>query len=521
MELLPEDIDRISPELLLGFARFPTLERAGIRKWVNGAFTFTPDGNPLVGPVPGLRNFWAACGCMGGFSQGGAIGKVLADWMIEGDPGTDVFGMDVARYGKFAAGDRYLRDTTAQFYARRFIIAYPNEELPAGRPLKTTPSYDAQRALGARFGVVWGMESPQYFATDEPDFVEPPTLRRSAADRFVAAEVAATRGAAGLLDTGVYARYEVRGPGAGKWLDHLLASRLPAVGRLRLAPMLNTAGRLMGDLTVTRLDDDRYWLVGSYYLQEWHLRWFRDHLPATGVAIENLSESWLGFSLSGPRSREILASLTRADVSDRSLPFMGCASIDVAAMPAVVARLSPTGELGYEINVRASQQYALWQELLAAGTPLGMRPIGMRAQDSLRLEKGYGVWSLEFSTTCTPAMAGLERFVAAEKGNFIGREAFLAARETGPEMKLVLLQVESPDADATGYEPIHHHDQRIGYVTSGAYGHHVRQSLALAYVDTGCCEATDPLSVTILGKPRAARILRVPPYDPTGSQLRG
>ena len=521
MELLPEDIDRISPELLIGFSRFPTLERAGIRKWVNGAFTFTPDGNPLVGPVPGLRNFWAACGCMGGFSQGGAIGKVLSDWIVEGDPGTDIFGMDVARYGRFAADDRYLRDTTAQFYARRFVIAYPNEELPAGRPLKTTPSYEAQKALGARFGVVWGMESPQYFATGEPDFVEPPTLRRSTADRFVAAEVAATRSAAGLLDTGVYARYEVRGPGAGKWLDHLLASRLPAVGRIRLAPMLNPAGRLMGDLTVTRLDQDRYWLVGSYYLQEWHLRWFRDHLPASGVDIENLSESWLGFSLSGPRSREILASLTPGDVADRGLPFMGCASIDVASIPAVVARLSLTGELGYEINVRASQQHELWQALIAAGTPLGMRPIGMRAQDSLRLEKGYGVWSLEFSTSCTPAMAGLGRFVATDKGEFIGREALLAARETGPSMKLVLLQIDSPDADATGYEPIHRDGRRIGYVTSGAYGHFVRQSLALGYVDTEWCETSASLSVTILGRQRAARILRAAPYDPTGSKLRG
>ena len=521
MDLLPEDIDRISPELLIGFSRFPSLQRAGIRKWVNGAFTFTPDGNPLVGPVPGLRNFWAACGCMGGFSQGGAIGKVLSEWIVEGDPGTDIFGMDVARYGKFASTDRYLLDTTAQFYARRFVIAYPNEELPAGRPLNTTPSYEAQKALGARFGVVWGMESPQYFATGEPDFVEPPTLRRSTAERFVAAEVAATRAAAGLLDTGVYARYEVRGPGAGQWLDHLLASRLPAVGRIRLAPMLNPAGRLMGDLTVTRLEEDRYWLVGSYYLQEWHLRWFHDHLPASGVAIENLSESWLGFSLSGPRSREILAALTHGDVSDRSLPFMGCASIDIGPTAAMVARLSLTGELGYEINVHASQQHALWQALMAAGTPLGMRPIGMRAQDSLRLEKGYGVWSLEFSTSCTPAMAGLERFVAADKGDFIGRDAFLAVQAAGPEIRLVLLQVDAPDADATGYEPIHREGQRIGYVTSGAYGHHVRQSLALAYVDTAWCETSDPLSVTILGKPRAARILRAPPYDPTGSKLRG
>jgi dimethylglycine dehydrogenase len=458
---------------------------------------------------------------MGGFSQGGAIGKVLADWLVEGDPGTDIFGMDVARYGRFASNDSYLRDTTAQFYARRFVIAYPNEELPAGRPLKTTPSYAAQQALGARFGVVWGMESPQYYATGELGFVEPPTLRRSAADRFVAAEVAATRTAAGLLDTGVYARYEVSGPGAGRWLDHLLASRLPEVGRIRLAPMLNPAGRLMGDLTVTRLDPDRYWLVGSYYLQEWHLRWFREHLPASGVEIENLSESWLGFSLSGPRAREILAALTPGDVSARGLPFMGCATVAVAGLPAVVARLSLTGELGYEINVPAQHQHELWQALIATGTPLGMRPIGMRAQDSLRLEKGYGVWSLEFSTSCTPAMAGLDRFVAAGKGDFIGRDAFVAAQAEDPPQRLVLLQVDSPAADATGYEPVYRGDRRIGYVTSGAYGHHVRQSLALAYIDTDACQTGERLTVTIIGQPCTARILPAPPYDPAGSRLRG
>ena len=521
MELFPEDIDRIGPELMIGFRRFPSLEQVGIRKWVNGAFTFTPDGNPLVGPVPGRRRFWSACGCMGGFSQGGAIGKVLADWIVEGDPGTDIFGMDVARFGSFASNDRYLRETTAQFYARRFVIAYPNEELPAGRPLKTTPSYDAQRALGARFGVVWGMESPQYYATGEPGFVEPPTARRPAGDRFVAQEVHATRTAAGLLDTGVYGRYEVRGPGAAAWLDGLLASRLPATGRMRLAPMLNPAGRLMGDLTVTKLDDERYWLVGSYYLQEWHQRWFRDHLPARGVEIENLSESWLGFSLSGPRSREILAALTAADVSDRALPFMGCAPLDVGGTSAVVARLSLTGELGYEINVPALQQRRLWEALMEAGAPLGMRPIGMRAQDSLRLEKGYGVWSLEFSTSVTPAMSGLDRFVAPDKGDFVGRTAFLADSRQAPPQRLVLVEADSPEADATGYEPIYHGERRVGYVTSGAYGHHVRRSLALAYVDSDVVATREPLSVTILGVPRTARILHTPPYDPAGARLRG
>jgi len=520
MELIPEDIERISPELMIGFKRFPTLEHVGIRKWVNGAFTFTPDGNPLVGPVPGLRNFWAACGCMGGFSQGGAIGKVLSNWIVEGDPGTDVFGMDVARYGAFAANDGYLKAMTAQFYSRRFIIAYPNEELPAGRPLKTTPSHDAQARAGARFGVVWGTETPQYFTPGEPDFVEQPSLKRSNADRFVAAEVAATRHAAGLLDTGVYARYEVTGSGAEAWLDRLLACRLPGLGRLRLAPMLSPRGQLMGDLTVTRLDKERFWLMGSYYLQEWHLRWFRDHLPPTGVTLENLSESWLGFSLSGPRARDILAQLTTADVSHQALPFMAAQYLNVGPTRAWVARLSLTGELGYEITVPALQQRALWDALLATGTPLGLRPIGMRAQDSLRLEKGYGVWSLEFSSSNTPAMCGLDRFIDFAKPDFIGREAVLAARGETPTERLVLLEIDALDADVTGYEPIYHHDRRVGYVTSGCYGHHVKKSLALGYIEATLTTGTAALSVTVVGQSRTARILTTPPYDPSGARMR-
>ena len=520
MELIPEEIERIGAELSIGFARFPRLQDIGIRKWVNGAFTFTPDGNPLVGPVPGLRNYWTACGCMSGFSQGGAIGLVLANWMVDGDPGADIFGMDVARYGPFASNNRYLRDLTAQFYARRFVMAYPNEELPAGRPLKMTPSYDAQKAAGAQFGVVWGMESPQFFAPGQPDFVEEPSLRRSNAHAIIAAEVAATRTAAGLLDTSVYARYEVSGPDAAAWLDHLLANTLPPVGRLRLAPMLAPSGKLMGDLTVTRLAPDRFWLVGSYHLQEWHLRWFRDHLHSSDVSIDNLSESWLGFSLSGPRSRDILACLTHADVSDAALPFLACQRIDVGLSQALVARLSLTGELGYEITVPASQQRALWDALMKYGAPLGMKPIGMRAQDSLRLEKGYGVWSLEFTQSTTPAMTGLDKFVAFDKGEFIGREAAQKARTVGPDQRLVLLAVDALDAEVTGFEPVWAGTRKVGFVTSGAYGHHVKQSLALAYVDRDIAAAPIPLEVHVVGERRPARLLAEPPYDPQGRKLR-
>jgi dimethylglycine dehydrogenase len=277
----------------------------------------------------------------------------------------------------------------------------------------------------------------------------------------------------------------------------------------------------MGDLSVARLGPERFWLVGSYYLQEWHLRWFRDHLPPAGVRLDNLSESWLGFSLSGPRARDILARLTRANISNSSLPFLGVREIDVGFTQAIVARVSLTGELGYEINVRASEQKALWNALLAAGTEFGMMPIGMRAQDSLRLEKGYGVWSLEFAQSYTPAMAGLDRFIAFDKGEFIGRAAALEERRREPARRLVLLAVDSPDADVTGFEPVHAGDSTVGFVTSGAYGHHVRQSLALAYVDAAIAARPAPLTVPVVGVSCAARILAEPPYDPGGSRLRG
>jgi dimethylglycine dehydrogenase len=285
--------------------------------------------------------------------------------------------------------------------------------------------------------------------------------------------------------------------------------------------MLSLAGRLMGDLSVSRLDDTRFWLVGSYYLQEWHQRWFADHLPKSGVAIENLSESWLGFSLSGPRSREILARLVREDVADAALPFLGFKPLDVGLAQALVARLSLTGELGYEITVPALRQRALWNALMAAGADLGLRPIGLRAQDSLRLEKGYGVWSLEFSQSYTAAQAGLDRFIDFDKPRFVGREAALRERETGPSQRLVLLAIDAANADATGFEPVWADGKRVGFVTSGCYGHHVKQSLALAYLERAVAERPVPLEVHVLGRLRSARVLPEPPYDPRGLRLRG
>lgn len=518
MELLPTDIDRISPELEIGFNRFPILQNAGIRRWVNGAFTFTPDGNPLVGPVPGIKNYWVACGCMGGFSQGGAIGLTLANWMIHGDPGADIFGMDIARYGKFASNDSYLKAKTAQFYARRFVISYPNEELPAGRPLKVSPNYDVLKSVGALYGVTWGMETPQYFTPNQKDFIEKPTLRHSNAHEFVAAEVKSTREAAGMFESAVYARYEISGAGAESWLDYLVASKLPKVGKIKLAPMLNQNGKLMGDLTISRLAEDRFWIIGSYYLQEWHMRWFNENLPANGVTIKNLSDNWMGFAVSGPNSRKIISQLVNVDMSHTAFPFLSCKEMEVGLANAMVSRISLTGELGYEINVPVAHQRSLYSALMDAGEDLGLVNIGNRALDSLRLEKSYGIWNAEFTQGYTPEMSYLKDFIAYDKGDFIGRESALKEKATGATQTLVTLQIDSVGADAPVYAPVKHDGKMIGFITSSAYGHYVKQSLALAYVDKEFVNSD--LTVDVIGEAKRAIVLKEPAYDPTGSRMR-
>jgi dimethylglycine dehydrogenase len=517
-KLFPEEIDRIMPELSIGFSRFPVLHDVGIKRWVNGAFTFTPDGNPLVGPVAGLPGYWAACGCMAGISQGAAIGLALANWIVDGDPGDDVFGMDVARFAPYASDDAYLRATTAQFYARRFVIAYPNEQLPAGRPVTTTPCDDTFRSGGAVYGENWGLEVPLVFA--RPGFVETPTLGRSNAFPIVADEVEAVRTAAGAYEIAQYARYEVTGSGAEAWLDRLLAGRLPDPGRIRLSPMLNEAGRLMGDLSVTRLGPDRFWLTGSYYLQGWHMRWFDRCRPGADVSIENITGGRMGFAVSGPASRAILAGLTDEDVSDEGFRFMAVREMRVGSRTAVVGRLSLTGELGYEIVVPAADELVLWHELAEAGRTHGLRPVGDYAIDSLRLEKGYGIWNAEFTQRYTPGESGLDRFVAWDKGSFVGREAALRERETGPERRLVSLEVDAADAEASADDGIWLGDRLVGSVTSGAYGHHVGSSLALAYVDHDVVGSSLELHVSVVGESRPSRILPEPPYDPDGHRIR-
>ena len=517
VELLQENLDRIENELSMGFSRYPCLENAGIKTWVNGAFTFSPDGNPLVGPVPGKRNYWSACAVMAGFLQGGGVGKSLAEWMIHGEPEADVYGMDVARYGDFAGNRRYIKETTGQFYSRRFVMTYPNEQLPAGRPLKMAPAHDAMTAAGCRWGESWGLEVPLYFAPE--DFNETPTLRRSNVHDIVAGECRAVREAAGLLDISGFARYQVTGPGAEAWLDRIMASRLPAPGRARLAPMLSPEGRLKGDLTVFNWGDGTWWIMGSYYLRAWHMRWFNDH-PDEGVTVTDISDSVVGFSLSGPKSRDIMMRVTEDEVGDDALPFMGCTHMDIGLIRAKVGRLSVAGELGYEIHCHAAEHIGLRRLLLEAGADLGLKEYGYNGLLSLRLEKSFGIWSAEFTQGYTPGMTGMDRWIAWDKGDFIGREAALAERDGGPAQTLVTLEVDADGADASGYEPVWKGEERIGFVTSGGYGHTVGKSLAMALVRPDLAAEGTELSVHVVGVDRTARVIAPSPYDPKGEAMR-
>ena len=522
-ELLPPDLERIAPSLELGYRHFPAMERAGIKRVVNGPFTFSPDGNPLVGPVQGLPGYWCACAVMAGFSQGGGVGLALSHWMVNGDPGFDVWAMDVARYGEWATR-RYTNAKVRENYARRFSIRFPNEELPAARPQQTTALYDLMLAQGAVMGDSWGLEAPLWFA---PRGVEPRdvvSFHRSNDFAHVKAECHGVRNAVGVTEIANFAKYELEGAGAEGYLSRLMTNRMPREGRLVLTPMLNEGGKLIGDFTIAKAAADRFLVWGSSQAQIYHMRWFEQHLPRDGsVRVRRFGLGLVGLSIAGPRSRELLAHLTDADVSDGALRFLDHRSLDVANTPALINRVTYTGDLGYEIWVAPEYLRRLYLAIADAGRDFGLVQFGMRALLSLRLEKNFPTWYRELRPIYGPFEAALERFVDLSKSDFIGREAALREKESGGKLRRVTFVVDATDADVVGDEPIWHDGKVIGWVTSGGYGHYVERSLAQGYVPRSLAGDTGPgaFEIEILGERRAATIAPEPLFDPQGRRMRG
>ncbi|MEL6505703.1 MAG: FAD-dependent oxidoreductase [Pseudomonadota bacterium] len=527
-ELLEPNLDRISPSLEVGFKHFPAFENAGIRRIVNGPFTFAPDGNPLVGPVRGVPNFWSACAVMAGFSQGGGVGLALAEWMVNGDPGHDIWGMDVARFGPHITRD-YTNAKVRENYSRRFRIRFPNEELPAARPHQTTPLYDIHLANGAVMGDSWGLETPLWYAPKGEKAEDIFSFHRSNDFPHVKAEVMNCRTNVGVTEVSNFAKYEITGTGAREWLSHIMTNFIPREGRLALTGMVNEEGKINGEFTIACAGPDgkggeRFQMFGSSQAQIHHMRWFEQHLPDDGsVQIENLDLRLMGLSIAGPNAQKVMAKLTDEDVSHEAFKFMDYRETVIASVPAKVNRVSYTGDLGYEIWVKPEFLRRLYAGIMEAGAEFHIKPFGMRALLNMRLEKHFGTWFREFRPIYTPFEAGLDRFVSKKKNNFVGRDGVFAHADNPPLTRVCLNIAGAKDADCIGDEPIFLGDEVVGWITSGGYGHFVEQSLATGYIPTDrLAEAREKgLFVEIIGDMCAAEIQHEPPFDPAGKRMRG
>ncbi|MFZ4810950.1 MAG: glycine cleavage T C-terminal barrel domain-containing protein, partial [Ilumatobacteraceae bacterium] len=488
-----------------------------------GPFTFSPDGNPLVGPIKGMRGMWMANAVMAGLSQGGGVGLSLANWMVDGDPGADIWAMDVARYGDYAT----LAFTNAKVrenYSRRFRITFPNEELPAARPLQTTPIYDRLTAHNAVWGAGFGLEHPLWFQEAGKEPIEDVTFYRSNAFPHVAEESRAVRERVGFSEASNFAKYRVSGDGAAEWLQGLFTNTLPKIGRTSLTAMLNPEGRIEGEFSVSRIGDDEFFLFGSQAAEVHHPRWFLAHLPeGSPIRFEVLSLSMVGLTVAGPRSRDVLQKLTDTSLATKDFSFMSFRKVNLGMAPVWLSRMTYTGDLGYEIWVAPEYQRMLFDLIWEAGREFDMRLFGFRALITMRLEKNFGTWFREYRPIYTPLEAGMDRVLKFDH-DFIGRaavEAEIAAG--GPKRKLVMFDVDvDPErpADVIGDEPVWHDGKVVGWVTSGGYAHYSGVSLALGYIPTELAEATDGFEIEIIRGRRPARIRHEPALDPQGLRMR-
>ncbi|HEV8033962.1 FAD-dependent oxidoreductase [Yoonia sp.] len=517
-ELFADDLERIEDNMMRAIARVPAVGEAGIKRVINGPMIWSPDSNVLYGPHPDLRNYFCCNGIIPGFSQSGGMGLMAAQWMINGESDYDMFAWDVARFGPWADA-KFTKARVGDQYAKRFAIHFPNEERSAGRPVRTRPAYDMQKAMGGVFGLNYGWEHPLWFA-DRPDVAETNGFTRQNWFAPVGREARMLRQTAGIIDISNFAKYFVKGPGAADWLNAVFANHMPkAVGRSCLTPLIGVKGGIAGDFTVTRLADDAFMIIGGGAAERYHQRfWNAVPLPA-GTTFESRTDNMCGFNVAGPQSRALLAKLTDADLSNDAFPFLRSQQITVAGVDVVALRVSFTGDLGWELHCAQADQLQLYEALLAAGRDLGAGPVGSRALMSLRIEKGYGSWGREYSPEYWPQEVGLERLIKLEK-DFRNKSSYLKIKDNAPRELLQVIEVtDVTDADASGGEPIFLPDGTpVGRVTSGTYGYSVEKSLALGYLKN--VPAGTVVDVMILGRPHRGVVLAEPPFDPAGKRLR-
>jgi len=519
-DLFPDDLERIEDNMMRAIDRVPAVGTAGIKRVINGPMIWSPDANVLFGPHPDLRNYFCCNGIIPGFSQSGGMGLQSAQWIVDGESQYDMFAWDVARFGKWA-GKSFTKARVGDQYAKRFAIHYPNEERSAGRPVRTRPVYDLQKSLRGVFGLNYGWEHPQWFA-DAPGVEDTNGFDRQNWFEPVGHECRMLRDRAGIIDISNFAKYHVSGAGSAVWLNAIFANDMPkGVGRSCLTPLIGVRGGIAGDFTVTKLDEDAFMIIGSGMAERYHQRfWAMVPRPET-VAFDGRTESWCGFNVAGPKSRELLQRLTNTSLDTPDFPFMRSKMVELAGIECLALRVSFTGDLGWELHCRTEDQLALYQALLDAGQDFGAGPVGARALMSLRVEKGYGSWSREYSPEYWPQEVGFAPLVKDHK-EFLHKDAYMAIKDNPVREVLSILHIlKTPhNADATGGEPIFDLDGNgLGRVTSGTYGYTVDMSLALGYLKPHVQQGTQ-VDVMILGQPHRAVVLAEPPFDPKGEKLR-
>jgi dimethylglycine dehydrogenase len=515
-ELFPDDLDRIAPWLERAIERMPIFGEVGIRRVINGAIPHTPDGAPLLGPAASLRNFWMCCGTSFGIAQGGGCGKYLAQWMLHGDADINMAEFDPRRFGAFA-DPAYVRDKVFLDYRLTFTTRRPGEEEAAGRPCKVSPLYAELCAQGGVHTEIFGWERPKWFALDGR--AEEYSYRRNNVFEVVGDEVAAVHGGVGLLDLTGFAKYDISGAGAEAFLNRVCANRVPRkAGGIALAHLLSPQGRIQGEMTLTRLADDRFYALSAAAAELRDLDSLRQSVrPRESVHIDNVTEARGVLVVSGPRARDTLSRLTDADLSNAAFPWLRAREISIAGVRLRALRVSYVGELGWELHPPIGALGTLYAAVREAGQAFGAANYGLYAVNSMRLEKGYKAWSTELTNELNMQEADMARFVDLTKGDFLGRAGSL---EQAPRFKIVYAEVAATDTDARGGEPVLVKDRCIGVVTSGAYGHRVRKSLAFAAVDPEFAAPGSGFEVLVQGERRSATVLGGAAFDADNSRMR-
>ncbi|SFP88424.1 GcvT family protein [Tranquillimonas alkanivorans] len=525
-DLFPLDLERIEEEYMSMIHRIPSSEEVGLKDDYNGPICYTPDGNPLLGPAPGLRNMWLAEGFSFGITAAGGAGKYLADLMVEGEAEIDMGALDPRRYGDWMTTE-YAARKNEEAYEHVYILHHPDEERPACRPLRTSPAYDRQKAEGAQFGHVNGWERPNYYAPAGFDDHAARSFRRGGWWQYAADEARAIREAAGLIDASAFTKHLVRGPGATAFLDWFTCNRLPKVGRINLTYALTVAGTVRTEYTIVRLAEDEYYLISSGALTAYDGDYLRkaaeDKRDAFGwIDIHDVTTQWGVFAIAGPKSRDILKEIVKdADpdtvLGNKRFPWLSMRNIELGMCPVRAVRVAYTGELGWELHHPIEMQNYLWDQLMAAGGKHGLKLVGARAQNWLRQEKSYRAFGNELGRDATPLEAGLDRFVDTSK-EFHGKQAML---DTGIRFKCVTLLVDGPeDADPWGREALYDGATRVGRLTSGGFSVAFGKSIGMGYVAPDRAAPGTKLQVKMFDRLWDAEVIEDSPYDPENRAIR-